>query len=235
MFTVIDWIVLAAYLLLSLLIGLWVSRGNKNLKEYMFGGGSIPWVAVGISLIATSVSATTFLGAPADVYGDNMTFLMFQIGALLSIVVVGFVFIPRFRTAGINSAYELFEVRFGSKAVRRLAAVFYSLHLLLRTGILLYAPSLVLAQILHIDLKLAIVVSAAVAIFYTWFGGIKAVIWTDVMQFCVFFSHPRRARPSGGTPRWMSPMRARLFLRASRMPFSRLRYAGATSSLCNVT
>ena len=186
-FTILDWIVLAAYLLLSLFIGLWVSRGNKNLKEYMFGGGSIPWVAVGISLIATSVSATTFLGSPADVYGDNMTFLMFQIGALLSIVVVGFVFIPKFRSSGINSAYELFEVRFGSKTVRRLAAVFYSLHLLLRTGILLYAPSLVLAQILHVDLKVAIVVSAAVAIFYTWFGGIKAVIWTDVMQFCVFF------------------------------------------------
>ena len=103
MFTVLDWAVLAAYLLVSLFIGLWVSRGNKNLKEYMFGGGSMPWIAVGISLIATSVSATTFLGAPADVYGDNMTFLMFQIGALLSIVVVGFVFIPRFRTSGINS------------------------------------------------------------------------------------------------------------------------------------
>ena len=186
MFTLVDWAVLAAYLLFSLFIGLWVSRGNKNLKEYMFGGGAMPGVAVGISLIATSVSATTFLGAPADVYGDNMTFLMFQIGALLSIVVVGFVFIPRFRTSGINSAYELFELRF-SRPVRRLAAVFYCLHLLLRTGILLYAPSLVLAQILHVDLKVAIVVSAAVAIFYTWFGGIKAVIWTDVMQFCVFF------------------------------------------------
>ena len=187
MFTIVDWIVLAAYLLFSVLVGLWVSRGNKNLKEYMFGGGAMPWVAVGISLIATSVSATTFLGAPADVFGDDMTFLMFQIGALISIIVVGFVFIPRFRTAGISSAYELFEVRFGSKSVRRLAAVFYCLHLLLRTGILLYAPSLVLAQILHVDLKVAIVVSAAVAIFYTWFGGIKAVIWTDVLQFCVFF------------------------------------------------
>ena len=186
MFTALDWIVLVAYLLLSIAIGLFVSRGNKNLKEYMLGGGSIPWVAVGISLIATSVSATTFLGAPADVYGDNMTFLMFQIGAFISIVVVGLVFIPKFRSSGINSAYELFEVRF-SRPVRRLAAVFYCLHLLLRTGILLFAPSLVLAQILHIDLKLAIIVSAAVAIFYTWFGGIKAVIWTDVMQFVVFF------------------------------------------------
>ncbi len=186
MFTVMDWVVLAAYLLFSLLVGLWVSRGNKNLKEYMFGGGAMPWVAVGISLIATSVSATTFLGAPADVFGDDMTFLMFQIGALISIFVVGFVFIPRFRSSGISSAYELFEVRF-SRGVRRLAAIFYCMHLLLRTGILLFAPSLVLAQILNVDLKVAIIVSAAVAIFYTWLGGIKAVIWTDVLQFCVFF------------------------------------------------
>ncbi len=186
MFTVLDWVVLAAYLLFSLLVGLWVSRGNRNLKEYMFGGGSMPWVAVGISLIATSVSATTFLGAPADVFGDDMTFLMFQIGALISIFVVGFVFIPRFRSSGISSAYELFEVRF-SRGVRRLAAIFYCMHLLLRTGILLFAPSLVLAQILNVDLKVAIIVSAAVAIFYTWLGGIKAVIWTDVLQFCVFF------------------------------------------------
>lgn len=186
MFTVIDWIVLAAYLLVTLFIGLWVSRGNKNLKEYMFGGGSMPWIAVGISLIATSVSATTFLGAPAEAYGENMTFLMFQIGAFISILVVGKIFIPRFQNSGISSAYELFEVRF-SRPVRKLAAIFYCLHLLLRTGILLYAPSLVLAQILHIDLKIAIVVSAAIAIFYTWFGGIKAVIWTDVLQFLVFF------------------------------------------------
>lgn len=186
MFTVTDWIVLVAYLALSILIGLWVSRGNNNLKEYMLGGGSMPWVAVGISLIATSVSATTFLGAPADVYGDNMTFLMFQIGAFISIFVIGAIFIPRFRNSGINSAYELFEVKF-SRTVRRISALFYCMHLLLRTGILLFAPSLVLAQILHVDIKIAIALCAIVAIFYTWFGGIKAVIWTDVLQFCVFF------------------------------------------------
>ncbi|HOG68978.1 MAG TPA: sodium transporter, partial [Fibrobacteraceae bacterium] len=65
MFTWIDSLVLVSYLLLSVAIGLWVSRGKKSFKDYMFGGGSMPWIAVGISLIATSVSATTFLGAPA--------------------------------------------------------------------------------------------------------------------------------------------------------------------------
>ncbi len=186
MFTWIDSLVLVSYLLLSVAIGLWVSRGKKSFKDYMFGGGSMPWVAVGISLIATSVSATTFLGAPADVFGADMTFLMFQFGAFISIFVIGFLFIPQFKKSGIQSAYELFEMRF-SRSTRRLAAIFYCMHLLLRTGILLYAPSIVLSRIMGVDIRVAILISAAIAIFYTWFGGIKAVIWTDVMQFTVFF------------------------------------------------
>ncbi len=189
MFTTLDWVVLVLFMVVSIVIGLVVSRprhNKKNFKEYMFGGGAIPWVAVGISLIATSVSATTFLGAPADVFANDMRYLMFQIGGFISIIVVGLVFIPRFRRSGILSAYELFENRF-SRPVRRLAAVFYCLHLLLRTGILLYAPALVLSRILGVSLQSAILLTAVIAVFYTWFGGIKAVIWTDVLQFFVFF------------------------------------------------
>lgn len=186
MFTWLDWTVLFLYILLSVGIGLWASRGNKNYGDYMRGGGAMPWIAVGISLIATSVSATTFLGNPAEAYAADMSFLMNNVGALLAIAVVGFVFIPRFRRAKISSAYELLEIRF-SPFVRRLAAVFYSLHLLLRMGILLYAPSLVLAPILDIDIHSAILVTAVVATLYTWHGGFKAVVWTDVMQFLVLF------------------------------------------------
>lgn len=186
MFTSIDWIVLCLYVLLSVGIGLWTSRGNKNYGEYMRGGGSMPWIAIGVSLIATSVSATTFLGNPAESYSADMSFLMNNIGALIAIAVVGLVFIPRIRAAKISSAYEIFERRF-SPAVRRLAAVFYCLHLLLRMGILLYAPSLVLAPILGVDIRVAILITAVVSTVYTWFGGFKAVVWTDVMQFLVLF------------------------------------------------
>ena len=187
MFTVLDWIVLVAYILLTVGIGLWASHGsNKGFSEYMRGGGAMPWFAVGISLIATSVSATTFLGNPAEAYAADMSYLMNNIGALIAIVVVGLVFIPRIRRSKISSAYELFEVKF-SPSVRRLAAFFYSLHLLLRMGILLYAPSLVLAPILEIDIHWAILVTAIVATLYTWYGGFKAVIWTDVLQFMVLF------------------------------------------------
>ncbi len=185
MFSAFDWVVLGLYLALSLFIGIWASGKRKDFHGYMFGGGNIPWVVVGISLIATSVSATTFLGNPAETYSGDMRFLMFNFGALLSIIVVWRWFIPRFRESGIVSAYELLEIKF-SRPVRRLAALFYSLHLLMRTGILLYAPSIVLATILGVELWVAILLSSVVATIYTWYGGIRAVIWTDVMQFVVF-------------------------------------------------
>jgi len=186
MFGVLDWSVLVAYWGLSVFIGLWAARSNRSFKDYMLGGCSMPWIPIGISLIATSVSATTFLGVPADVFKTDMTLIMTNAGSFLSIIVVGWLFIPRFRKSGAQSAYELLEKCF-SRTVRRIAAVFYALHLVLRAGILLFAPSLVLAPILQIPVEAAILISSAAAILYTWYGGFKAVVWTDVMQFSVFF------------------------------------------------
>lgn len=181
---IVDWLTTGAYLLIVTLVGVWFSRSNKSFDSYMFGNKSVPWVAVGISLIATSVSATTFLGNPADAYGNNMTYMMCNIGALLSLVVISWVFIPKFRGAQINSAYELLEQKF-SRPVRLFASILYCLHLLLRTGILLYGPSLVLSKMLDVPIIFAIALLSLLAILYTWFGGIRAVIWTDVLQFIV--------------------------------------------------
>ncbi|MDR1830760.1 MAG: sodium/solute symporter [Candidatus Fibromonas sp.] len=186
MFGALDWFVLAAYWCLSIFIGLRAARSNRSFKDYMLGGGSMPWIPIGISLIATSVSATTFLGVPADVFKTDMTLIMTNVGSFLSIIVVGWLFIPRFRKSGAQSAYELLEKCF-SRTVRRIAAVFYAMHLVLRAGILLFAPSLVLAPILQIPVEAAILISSLAAILYTWYGGFRAVVWTDVMQFLVFF------------------------------------------------
>lgn len=185
-FTLVDWLVVLLYLGGTLWIGWRASHSNHNFKAYVTGDGTMSWMAVGISLIATSVSATTFLGAPAEVFGADMTFLMLQFGALISIFVVNSQFIPRLRATGATSAYEIIELRF-SKTVRRIAALLYSLHLLLRTGILLFGPSLVLSAIVGISVEMAILITAVVALFYTWHGGFKAVVWTEVMQFFVFF------------------------------------------------
>jgi len=180
----LDWFSLIAYLGAVCFLGLFFARRNTSFSKYMFGGGAVPWIAVGISLIATSVSATTFLGNPADVFKNNMTYIMCNIGGVLSLLIVNFVFIPRIRNLKIKSAYELLENVY-SRKVRLLASVFYCLHLLLRTGILLYGPALILSSMLGTNIYIAIFITGFLAIAYTWFGGIQAVIWTDVMQFAV--------------------------------------------------
>jgi solute:Na+ symporter, SSS family len=181
-----DWIVIAAYLASMFGIGWYFSSRNRSFSDFMFGGGSMPWLAIGISLIATSVSASTFLGNPAESYARDMSLLTLTLGSLVAIVVISWVFIPRFRSSGIQSAYELLERRF-SPGVRRLAASLYCAHLLLRTGLLIYVPSLVLTPILHLPMPVCLVVMTAIAILYTYHGGIKAVTWTDVVQFLIFF------------------------------------------------
>jgi SSS family solute:Na+ symporter len=167
-------------------VGAYFSRRNRNFKDFMFGGGNMPWFAVGISLIATSVSANTFLGYPAEAYGNDMRLLMLNFGSLTAIVIVGVFFIPRFRASGTRSAYELLETRF-SRPVRRLAASLYSCHLLFRMGMLIYGPSIVLMKMTGAPFWLAAMALAIFAMLYTSLGGIKAATTTDVLQFIIFF------------------------------------------------
>ncbi len=163
---------------------MWFARSNHSVSDFLHGGGRIPWYAVGISLIATSVSATAFLANPADSYLNNMTYMMTHVGVFLGILVISKVFIPRLRGMNLLSGYELLERRF-SRSIRVLAAILYILHLWLRTGILLYGPSLILSKMMDVPIWAAILFTAVLAIAYTWAGGIRAVIWTDVLQFFI--------------------------------------------------
>lgn len=185
MFGLWDWLVVALYFVVMAGIGVHFSRRNRNLKDFMFGGGNMPWLAVGISLIATSVSASTFLGNPASAFATDMRLLMLNFGAIIALVIVGTVFIPRYRASGVSSAYELLEARL-SRPVRTLAAGLYSCHLLLRAGMLLFGPALILKAMLGIPIWTSICVMAAGSVVYTYFGGIRAIAWTDVMQFSIF-------------------------------------------------
>ncbi len=182
----LDWIFLSLYFVVITGLGIFLGRRNKDFASFMFGNNKVPWIAVGISLIATSISATTFLGNPEDAYKNNMTYLMTGIGGLLSLWVIGKLFIPKIMELKVKSAYELLELRF-SRSVRLLASTLYCLHLLLRTGILIYGPALVLANMFGFNIYMAIILMSLFAIAYTWFGGIQAVIWTDVLQFIVLF------------------------------------------------
>jgi solute:Na+ symporter, SSS family len=181
----LDWGIILGYFALLAGIGVLCARSNRSYGEYMFAGGRMPWLAVGISLIATSVSSSTFLGNPANTYATDMRLLMLSVGSLLSIGIVGWIFIPRLRAAGIQSAYELLEQRF-TPSIRTLAAILYTAHLLMRLGILLYAPSLIIQVFTGLPVVVSIAGMAVVSMIYTYFGGIRAITWTDVMQFCVF-------------------------------------------------
>jgi SSS family solute:Na+ symporter len=185
MFSFWDWAVVALYFAIMAGIGVYFSRRNRNLKDFMFGGGNMPWLAVGISLIATSVSASTFLGNPANSFANDMRLLMLNFGAVAAIFIIGAVFIPRYKASGVSSAYELLETKF-SRPVRTLAAGLYSCHLLLRAGMLLFGPALILKAMLGVPIWASICVMAAGSVVYTYFGGIRAIAWTDVLQFTIF-------------------------------------------------
>lgn len=185
-FALIDWVVLAAYLVIVLLIGAIYRTEKDGAFGYFFARGRMPWWAVGLSLIATSVSASTFLGNPAEAYEFDLRLLQLNIGVPLSIVIVCIVFIPFFRRFGATSAYEILERRFDLKT-RTVASLFYIVHVLLRTGILIFGPSIVVAKITGIDIRILIAVVGIVAVAYTTMGGIRAVIWTDVLQFGILF------------------------------------------------
>ncbi len=180
----INWLVLLTYLFATVGLGLYFSRGNKELRHFMFGSGRIPWWAVGISLIATSLSASSFLGNPEYVFKANMALLMYQIGGFIAILFSIKIFIPFIRNQNVSSAYEILEIHFDGKT-RTLAALIYVFNLMFRVGILMYGPALLFSEILNITVTQAILIIGVIAILYTYFGGMEAVIWTDVMQFFV--------------------------------------------------
>lgn len=180
----LDWTLLLLYMVLTIGLGLFVTRKNRDGHDYLLGGGKLGWFSVGISLIATSMSASTFLGIPAQSYGGDCTYLMLQVGAFLSVVVVARFFIPRYREAGVTSAYSLLEQVY-SRPVRIVGATFYCCHVLLRSGLLIYGPALVLSKALGISMEWTIVLTAVLSMGYTAFGGLKAVVLTDTIQFFV--------------------------------------------------
>jgi SSS family solute:Na+ symporter len=183
-FAFIDWIVLSAYLIIVILIGILYRSGREGIYGYFFARGQMPWWAVGISLIATSVSASTFLGNPAEAYQFDLRLLQLNLCVPVSIIIICAVFIPYFRRSGASSAYEILEHRFDLKT-RTLASTLYMLHVLLRTGILIYGSAIMMSRISGIDIRVVIVAVGVITVAYTAMGGIRAVIWTDVLQFFI--------------------------------------------------
>ena len=185
-FGVINRIVLLVYFVAMMILGTQVGKSNSNTESYFLGSRKIPWWAIGLSVMATQCSAVSFIGMPGWGYTSGLQRLTFTFQFPLVMVILMTTFVPFFYNTKVVSIYEYLEKRFGSKS-RTLMALIFLLSRGLQTAVVMYGPALALSMITGADPKIAILIMGVFAIAYTVFGGIAAVIWTDVVQMFVIW------------------------------------------------
>ncbi|MDF2431047.1 MAG: hypothetical protein JWP44_678 [Mucilaginibacter sp.] len=181
-----DWIVLGVTLFTIIIYGVWKSGSNKNIDQFLMGGRSLRWYHVGLSVMATQASAITFLSAPGQAYSDGMRFVQFYLGLPLAMIVLCVTFVPIFHRLKVYTAYEFLEQRFDLKT-RALTSFLFLLQRGLSTGITIYAPAIILSTILDINTVYTTLFIGGLVIFYTVYGGTKAVSYTQLLQMSIIF------------------------------------------------
>ncbi|XP_029005600.1 sodium-coupled monocarboxylate transporter 1 [Betta splendens] len=189
-FSVWDYVVFAGIILVAAGIGLFQAiRGRKETSsaEFLLGGRQMTAVPVAMSLTASFMSGITVIGTPAEAYRFGTAFWIFGISYSIMSAVTAEIFVPLFYRLGITSAYEYLEMRF-SRPIRVIGTSMYIVQTALYTGLVIYAPALALNQITGLDLWGVLVATGVVCIVYCTLGGLKAVIWTDVLQMVVMLA-----------------------------------------------
>ena len=186
----LDLVLLALYLAGTVAFGLWMGRGAKSASDYLLGGRNLPWWALLLSIVATETSTVTFLSVPALAYSTgfgtgDLRFLQLPLGYLVGRTVAAFVLLPLYFRGELFTAYDVLRVRSGA-AVRTLASALFLVTRTLADGLRLYLTALVLQVMFGWSLPASVVVTGVATVLYTVVGGIKAVVWTDVVQFFVY-------------------------------------------------
>ncbi len=183
----LDWGVLVTYVVSIVTFGVWAGRGNRRIEDFFLAGRQMRWWAVGLSVMATQISAITFIGTTGQAYVDGMRFLVFYFGLPFAMVVLCMTVVPFFRRARVFTAYQYLEQRFDART-RTLTSLLFLLSRGLSVGVTLYAPSLVLSVILGWSERGTILLMGAATVTYVLYGGNRSVIWTDVVQMAVIWS-----------------------------------------------
>lgn len=183
----IDWVVLFLTLFCIVLYGIYKSRNIKNIDGYLLGNRSLPWYTVGLSVMATQASAITFLSAPGLAYTSGMSFVQFYFGLPLAMIILCITFVPIFHRLQVFTAYEFLEKRFDVKT-RVFTAFLFLIQRGISTGITIFAPSIILSSILHIDVTYTTLVIGGLVVLYTAYGGTKAVSYTQLLQMGIIFT-----------------------------------------------
>ena len=186
-FSGIDWGIVALYMILTTVLGERLSGKQATIKDFFLGGKSLPWWAVTGSMIATEISALTFIGVPGGVYAaqGDWTYLQWGIGSIIARFAVGYWLVPLYYEKEIYSPYDFMGNRLG-EGVRRLVTFLFSLGAVLGASVRVVVTAVILKAVTGLDAQLCIVIIGVFAVLWTFLGGMQTVIWTDVIQFCLF-------------------------------------------------
>lgn len=189
-----DWLIIFLYLLGIVGLGLWFGKDQRTTRDYFLGSKNVPWWGIGLSIVAAETSALTIIGVPAMAYGGDLTFIQMLVGYVLARILIAVVLVPHYFKGEIYSPYQLFADSFGP-AARQTAGGFFLISETLAAGVRVYVASIPVKLMLG-DRLLglgtgdpilgSILLFVLVSLLYTYVGGVKAVIWTDVVQFCLF-------------------------------------------------
>jgi Na+/proline symporter len=183
----LDWLVVAAYLVWIVWSGLRRTRASDEVEGYFLAKRSLPWWAVGLSVMATQLSAITLVGGTGQGYSSGLRFVQFYFGLPIAMVILSFTAVPFFYRAGVYTAYEYLEKRFDTKT-RTLASLLFLTSRCLSSGVIIAAPAVILSIILGWNLTLTVLAIGVPTALYTMVGGVQAVTWTDVKQMAVVVS-----------------------------------------------
>jgi solute:Na+ symporter, SSS family len=178
---IVDWTIVAIYLVWIVWDGIRLTKRSSELEGYFLGARSLPWWAVGLSVMATQLSAITMIGTTGQGYADGMRFLQYYYALPLAMVILSVTLVPFFHNAHVYTAYEYLERRFDAKT-RAFTSFLFLVSRSMALGVVISAPAIVLSVILGISVTSTVLLTAIPTAVYTMFGGVQAVAWTDVKQ-----------------------------------------------------
>ena len=190
-FTLLDAAVLLAYLVGTTALGMWLGRNQKDARDYFVADRAIPWWAILFSVVATETSALTFISIPGLAYLADLSFLQVALGYLVGRIVIGYTLLPRYYQGELVTAYALLQRRFGA-ATRRFASIIFMVTRAFGDSVRVFATAIPIALIIGpvIDPRyltpVSILILGVFTIIYTYHGGMRAVVWTDVLQTFVY-------------------------------------------------
>src|SRR6476661_6312681 len=187
----LDFLVIIAYLVGITLLGMYVGRKQRDAKDYFVADREIPWWAVMFSIVASETSALTFISIPGLAYGGNLGFLEVAAGYLIGRIVLSFTLLPRYYEGNLVTAYALLEKRFGL-ATRRFTSIVFMVTRGMADSVRVFATSVPIALIIgpllprQYVMPVAVLVLGTLTVIYTIRGGMRAVVWTEIVQASVY-------------------------------------------------